>query len=189
MKERSPYPAVGLCPELRGGREASKCGGTEVCVGAARLRSCRRHPLFYEIVTLLRPHRDNGRKRPSLRELGSQEGSDDPGPGPADPPHRGKHQMTEALSPSSGLQTSSSSTRAGWVLEGTDAPQPRPPLSGKPALRTALCPGQATAERSQAEPRPLRLPPGLHPPHPHLLEGRAPVALQQGAPPKIDPAP
>lgn len=161
---------MGLCPGLRGGRGARRpggqearrpasVGGTEVCVGAAGLaglRSCRRHPLFFEIVTLLRPHRDNGRKRPSLRELGSQEGSDDPGPRPADPPHRVKCQMIEALSSSSGWQTSSSSTRAGWVLEGTDTPEPGPPLSGRPALRTVLCPGQPTAERSQAEPRPLQ---------------------------------
>lgn len=42
--------------------------------------------LLRKIVTLLRPHRDNGRKRPSLREW-EQEGSEDPEPGPAGRPH------------------------------------------------------------------------------------------------------
>lgn len=141
------------------GRPAS-VGGTEVCVGAAGLRSCRRHPLFFfEIVTLLRPHRDNGRKRPSQREVGSQEGSADPGPGPADPPHRGKRQMTSSEPQLRTANIFDFDFYPGWVGVGGHRRSPAgTPLSGRPALRTALSPGQVVAQCSQAEPRPLQLP-------------------------------
>lgn len=42
--------------------------------------------------------------------------------------------MLEALSPGSGWQTSSSSTRVGWMPEGRCSPQ-----AGTPSFRQTLC--------------------------------------------------